>query len=360
MSEAIPYHGNLKWLPERTILLVTHGSHAYGMATPTSDLDIKGVAIPPRAYFTGFLQSFEQAEVRDPVDMVIYDVRKFFKLAADCNPNIIEVLFVDEADVRHITPLGAQLREARHRFLSRKARHTFSGYAMAQLKRIETHRRWLLEPPAAPPVRAAFGLQEAPEIPEDQLQTALAIVQKQLDRWEVDVQEEDGDRAARLGLLERWAALLAEQQLGLDARWRAAGNLLGFETNFLDYLDRERRFRAERASFEGYQTWQRRRNPARAALEAQAGYDTKHAAHLVRLLRMCREILVEGEVRVRRPDAAELLAIRGGAWPYEALLAWAQEQDDDLGALAASSPLPKAPDRVALDGLCQALVEASL
>ena len=90
-NELYPYSGNLTWLRDRTILLVTHGSHAYGLSTPSSDVDIKGVAIPPADYFLGFNKKFEQAESKDPNDMVVYDVRKFFALAADCNPCVAAI-----------------------------------------------------------------------------------------------------------------------------------------------------------------------------------------------------------------------------------------------------------------------------
>lgn len=43
---------------------------------PASDLDIKGVAVPPREYFHGFANVFEQAESNGP-DMVVYDIQKF-------------------------------------------------------------------------------------------------------------------------------------------------------------------------------------------------------------------------------------------------------------------------------------------
>jgi hypothetical protein len=47
------YKGNLKWLPARTIYLTRHGSHAYGTSLPTSDLDIRGIAIAPIHYYLG-------------------------------------------------------------------------------------------------------------------------------------------------------------------------------------------------------------------------------------------------------------------------------------------------------------------
>lgn len=110
------YRGNLYWLKENTILLTKHGSHAYGLNTLTSDLDIKGIAIPPREYFLGFLHRFEQAESKNP-DLVIYDIRKFCTLASDCNPNIIEVLYTDEEDIIQCNDIGDALRHFRSKDL---------------------------------------------------------------------------------------------------------------------------------------------------------------------------------------------------------------------------------------------------
>lgn len=62
-------------------------------------------------------------------------------------------------------------------------------------------------------------------------------------------------------------------------------------------------------------------------------------------MRMCEEILLQGKVLVRRPDAEELLAIRRGAWKYDDLLQWATDQDQRLSAAMDQSPLPNEPDR---------------
>lgn len=47
------------------------------------------------------------------------------------------------------------------------------------------------------------------------------------------------------------------------------------------------------------------------------GYDTKNAAHLVRLLRMGMEFLKDGELEVTRLDARQLLEIKRGEWTLE-------------------------------------------
>lgn len=355
--EPLPYRGNLPWLRDRAIFVCTHGSHAYGLNTPTSDLDIKGVAIPPTEYFHGFDKHFEQAESKDP-DMVIYDIRKFFKLAAECNPNIIEVLWGDEADRRVVTPAGRLLLDARELFLSKKAKHTFSGYAAAQAKRIRTHRRWLLNPSEKPPTRAEFSLPERTVIPADQLQAAHAAVEKKLGDWHLD--DMSGlEPADRIRLQSLMAEAIAELGVTKDDQYAAAGRSIGYEENFLLLLDRERQYKARKNEHEQYQHWKATRNAARSAIEAKYGYDTKHAMHLVRLTRMAKEILETGRVVVKRPDRDELLAIRNGAWSYDDLMAWFDRQDAELAEAYAKSTLRHHPDRVALDTLCREIVEAS-
>lgn len=73
--------------------------------------------------------------------------------------------------------------------------------------------------------------------------------------------------------------------------------------------------------------------------------NTKHAMHLVRLLRMGVEALTEGKLYVRRPDAAELLTIRNGAWSYEQVVEYAEMMDKKVREeLYTTTKLPKKPD----------------
>lgn len=347
------------WIDARTLYLARHGSHAYGTALPTSDRDLRGVAIPPKPYLLGCLLRFEQHEQKGDPDVVIFELRKFLGLAMDCNPNVLEILFVAEEDRLKVTPEGEELLANRHLFLSKKARHTFSGYAISQLKRIETHRRWLLHPPAAPPVRAEYGLPERTVISKDQLAAAESLMRKQVEGWQLDL--EPLDEASKIQLGDKLVGVLTEMRLASeDAQILAAGRTLGFDDNFLDLLDRERRYNQAQRNWEQFQSWQRSRNAARAELEAKHGYDTKHGMHLVRLMRMCRELLERGELIVRRPDAEELLEIRRGGWSYDRLIGWAKEQEAALETLYKTSPLPNAPARAAIDALCVRLVEGML
>ena len=132
------YTGNLEWLADHTILFGLAGSKSYGLDTPESDTDLKGLCIPPVNYFYGWLNNFEQAERKkqdDDIEFVVYDIRKFFNLAANANPNILELLFLDPADYLIMTELGERLIANRDKFLSRKVVHTYSGYAHSQLQK---------------------------------------------------------------------------------------------------------------------------------------------------------------------------------------------------------------------------------
>jgi uncharacterized protein len=347
-------------LVRHTILLAVTGSRAYGIHRPDSDVDVKGVAIPPARYFHGFAHHFEQADraaevavfapllteseraivATSKLEGSVYDIRKLLSLATACNPNILDVLFCRDEEVRLQTDLGRQLRAHRHLLLSATARQTYGGYAAAQLKRIQGHRKWLLDPPTRPPTRAEHGLPEHTLLPADQIAAVNAAVAKEIGG---DAQGAD------------------------DATWLAAARRFGLDDNLVYVMVQERAYAAAARHWKQYETWRTSRNPDRAAAEARYGYDTKHAAHLVRLLRMAWEILDQGVVHVWRGpggggDADEIRAVRDGAWTYDDLLAWATSQDTRLEARirAGGLAVPPVADRAAVDDLCVRLVESAL
>ena len=169
---------NLKWLEKNTIFLTKYGSQAYGTATPESDLDIRGICIPPKSVLLGILDNFEQAQFSEPYDVVIFDLRKFIKLALDFNPNAVEILFVDTSDYIFFDKRMEKLMEHRDKFISKKARWTLSGYAISQLKRINLHRKYVLNPPQKKPDRVDFCLpNDRTLIPQQQLQEIEAEIE---------------------------------------------------------------------------------------------------------------------------------------------------------------------------------------
>lgn len=122
------------------------------------------------------------------------------------------------------------------------------------------------------------------------------------------------------------------------------GALLGENSPKFPDTASERAFRGAVKHHAAYQEWRKNRNPKRALLEEKHGYDTKHAMHLCRLLKMGIEILRSGQVWVRRPDADWLREIRNGALSYEQLLEWVKSAESELALAESTSALPEEPD----------------
>lgn len=101
------------------------------MQTEDSDTDIKGVCFAPLSHYIG-LGHFEQYEAPQE-DTVIYELRKFCRLALNCNPSIIELLWLPE--YLDCTSEGQKLLEVREKFLSIRAVDSFAGYATAQINK---------------------------------------------------------------------------------------------------------------------------------------------------------------------------------------------------------------------------------
>jgi hypothetical protein len=101
----------------------------------------------------------------------------------------------------------------------------------------------------------------------------------------------------------------------------------------------------------------------RRELVERFGYDTKNAAHLVRLLRMGIEILEEGEVFLDRGaygDASELLEIKRGAWELERVQEHAGWLFHEMDKAYERSSLPDDPQLEFVENLCVSLLREHL
>ena len=112
--------------------------------------------------------------------------------------------------------------------------------------------------------------------------------------------------------------------------------------------------RMTHAACKGYMGEKRKR------LVAKYGYDTKNAAHLIRILRMGIEFLMDGELHVLRNDAQQLLEIKAGEWSLEKV----KEEAGKLFELAKvayiQSRLPVKPDHEKVNQLCVDIAECSV
>lgn len=79
---------------------------------------------------------FEQF-VNTETDTTIYAFNKLITLLSSCNPNTIEILGLKPEHYLYLSPIGKELLTNKDMFLSKRAVHSFGGYANSQLRRLD-------------------------------------------------------------------------------------------------------------------------------------------------------------------------------------------------------------------------------
>jgi predicted nucleotidyltransferase len=136
---------------QNTILRVPTGSQLYGLNVPgTNDKDEIGVCLEPIKDVVGFTP-FEQYEYRTAsersgqhdapsqpgdLDLTIYGLRKFLRLALKGNPQIIQCLFVPGNLCLYRNDVGVTLQDMSPFIVSRQCGKHYLGYLEAQRQRL--------------------------------------------------------------------------------------------------------------------------------------------------------------------------------------------------------------------------------
>jgi len=133
-----------------TILRATVGSKLHGLnLEATDDTDEMGVCVEPPEYVVG-LRKFEQWVYRtqpegypsgpEDLDLTIYSLRKWVRLALAGNPTVLLLLFAQPSECRVRTARGAELQQMAPSFISRAVAEPYLGYFNAQRQRLTGER----------------------------------------------------------------------------------------------------------------------------------------------------------------------------------------------------------------------------
>ena len=308
-------------LGKNIMFLTLGGSHAYGTNVEGSDVDIRGVALNSRQDLIG-LSNFEQV-IDNKTDTTVYAFRKFVGLISACNPNTIEMLGGRPENYAMLTPAGKLLLDNKKLFLSKRAVHSFGGYANAQLRRLqngcakekvseEQKALYTLESCQ----HAMAQLEEKHGMPKDFV--TLSVASNQV---------EDGTPTILMHPGDGWKAFAAA---GVP-------------------LDSTKAYLGELASIiKSYDTFGRRNQRAKDKSDKQLN---KHAMHLVRLYLMAFDILEKEEINTyRENDRDFLMEIRNGKYMSEdgtfvpEFFEMVSEYDKRLKIAAKETSLPDKPD----------------
>lgn len=315
------------------------GSQAYGLATPESDTDIKGVFYLPKEMF--YANLFVEQVNNESNDIVYYEIGKYIELLLKNNPNILELLCTPEQHVLYKHPLMDQIKPAD--FLSQLAKETFAGYAMTQVKKakglnkkfnnpVEEQRRtvldfcFILSGNGAIPVsdwlakenknQAYCGLAKL-----DHTKGLFALYYDENADYKGIVKDEASNEV-RCSSIEKGATLIAYLFFNLEA------------------------YMAHCKSYAEYWAWVEKRNEHRykGNQEHGKGYDAKNMMHTIRLLQSAKALFESGTLNVVCANREELLSIKRGERSYESLLDYAEALMLEIDAASKTSDLRAKPD----------------
>lgn len=332
------------------VLECLSGSRAYGLDTPSSDTDIRGVFILPQDLFYGFSPIDQVSSERN--DIVYYELNKYLSLLAKNNPSAMELLFTppESTYVRH--PLMDLVQPAQ--VVSKLCRDSFAGYALSQVKRAKGLNKkmfnpktgelpvaidfcWVLDGERTLPVKAWLE-REGLEATGCGL-SALPHVRDGYALFHVS----DAPAGTEYGGLFRSDRRSLAAPISQDVCLSSIP--LGLKPRTWLFFNKDD-FSRQHKEFQEYKTWEASRNNDRyqSNLEHGGGYDAKNMMHTFRLLRMAREIAETGQPLLRRPDREELLSIKQGTFGYQDLLDRAVSEIAAIDQAFTASNLPDQPE----------------
>jgi predicted nucleotidyltransferase len=346
------------------------GSHAYNLNTPTSDVDTRGVFRLPAADYLRVSRVPEQVN-DERHDTVYYDLKRYFQLAADGNPNIVELLWIDPADMTICAPVMREVIARRQMFISKKAYHTFSGYAYAQIKKARGQNKLVYnpEPQERPtqldycwviptPYPTAAGRMPGRPIPLRRFSEETGF---DLGAHHAAKLEHvpgcyrlyfygEGARGVFRGDGSSGLMLVCES-IPIDEEWPRFRGILVFNED--EYAQGVKRW-------ENYWTWMDTRNRQRwiSQKAGEVDFDLKNMMHCMRLMMSCENILRHGQPIVRFEGEAReyLMGIRSGRFKYEELMGEVDRRMAVLETLYRESPLPYQVDTDQIDAVFRELI----
>ena len=263
-------------LGKNIILLTFGGSYAYGTNVETSDVDIRGCALNSKEEILTN-KNFEQF-VNEETDTTIYAFNKLITLLSNCNPKTIEIVGCKPEHYFYLSPIGQELINNRHLFLSKKCIHSFGGYANQQLWRLSNKSARLV------------GQEERERHILGSIQSAATTFKDKFDLYDEDSIKLYIDKSDK----EEY-----DSEIFMDV------NLTHYPLR-----DYKGMWGEMHNIVKDYAKIGKRNSHA-----IEKGKLAKHMMHLIRLYLMCLDILENGEiVTYREKDHDFLMSIRNGKY----------------------------------------------
>lgn len=327
------------------------GSKAYGLDTPESDTDLKGVFFLPKQIYYG-LEYIPQIS-NETNDEVYYELGRFVELLCKNNPNILEMLASPADCILHKHPLMEKLQP--DIFLSKLCKDTFAGYAHSQIRKARGYKKKIVNPmdkerkgvldfcyvlSGYSTVPATIWLNE-----KGYKQERCGLISISHSKGLYALFYDDNDQFSYHGIVNKTEA--NEVCLSSIPKGEQKTAYLSFNIETYSSYCKE---------YKEYWDWVAERNENRYNTNLNHGknYDSKNMMHTIRLLQVAEEILRDGKLNVKRPNREQLLNIKSGSMDYDDLLTMADLLMENIERYAGISALQDKPDK---DNIENVLVE---
>lgn len=319
------------------------GSKAYGLDTPQSDTDLKGVFYLPKDQFFG-LDYIPQVS-NETNDEVYYELGRFVELLCKNNPNLLELLASPEECILYKRPLMNRLHI--DMFLSKLCKDTFAGYALTQIRKARGYKKKVVNPmdkERKDVLDFCYIMDSFQSIPVkewlkqkgyNQELCGLSSIPHAKGMYALYYDAEN--KLAYHGIAVKGTA--NEVSLSSIPKGEQAVAYLYWNMEAYSLYCKE---------YKEYWDWVSERNDNRYQTNLSHGksYDSKNMMHTIRLLQVAEEILRDGKLSVKRPNREQLLDIKSGKMDYDDLLAMADKLMESIESYYTTSTLPVAPDKV--------------
>ena len=328
------------------ILECISGSKAYGLDTPTSDTDIKGVFILPKEEYYG-LNYIPQVN-NETNDIVFYEHGRFMELLSLNNPNILELLNTPDYAIIYKHPYLSEIKS--ELILSKLCSNTFGKFALSQIKKAKGLKKKIVNPVGKERKsvfsfcfvnyqQGAIPLEKYLEIKGwKQENCGLVNIPNMKDVYGLYYSEDSGFSGIIKGKDSNDVSLSSIPK-GTKQESLLYFNRDGYSTYCKEYRE--------------YWDWVDIRNDERYENTKSHGknYDSKNMMHVFRLLDMAIEIGKEKKVNVKRPNREFLLEIKSGKYEYEELLKMADSKQVEMELAFENSELPNEPNLAIINNL---------
>lgn len=111
------------------------GSTLYGLDTPDSDVDYRGLFVAKnKKYIAGF-EIIESIVQTGDVDSTYYELARYLKLLRKSNTQVLEILFAPTDSFTHMSDLFLEIRQNRYEFIdSNVLKKSLQGYIYSEMR----------------------------------------------------------------------------------------------------------------------------------------------------------------------------------------------------------------------------------